>query len=325
MSSRPAIPNPTTPFQSVQLKLSDLQEPGLPFLNSLLTQIQQQVNELTGASGKTILSSGVDVSGSTISNVGEPVSPADAISKSHAEANYSAAALAPQLESGGKTSLKTFRALNSKSQQEQFSTFLNRVTNTSPTTNTTIVTAGSPSGGAVTITIPAGYHLFVDGSIIPFGTFSATVALPATNPITSLARVSGVVTANGTFSGLSAGESIYELGASDPSFDGTFVLLTASPTVLTWNQTGFADATATGGSADTGGAFYFYLKYPSQTLAISGPFPSDTQQNRLAANADGQVLIGVAVVNGGGLVVNQSAAGATLPATTAGNRIVSRL
>lgn len=314
------------PIQSTQLKLDDLQQPGLPLLNTILTQMQSQISALLGAGGKTVLGSGVDVKGATITGVGQPQSPTDAVSKVHAEQNYSAAALAPQLESGSKFSLKTFRALNSKAQQEQYSTFLNRVTNTSPTTNTSVVIGGTPGGGSVSFTITAGFHLFVDGSVIPYGTFTDTVALPSSQTITSMTRASGVVTASGTFTGLSAGESIYELGALDPSFDGTFVLITASGTTLTWAQPGFADATTTGGAASTGGCYYAFLKYPSQTLAISGPFPADSQENRLQANADGQTIIAVIVVNSSGVVDTQSAAGATVPAAeNNGNRIVARL
>lgn len=315
------------PIQSFQLKKSDLDQEGLPTLNAMFIQLQTQISALNGAAGKTVMASGIDVKGATVTGVGEPQTSTDAVSKIHAEQNYSAAAIAPQLESGGgRSSLKTFRALNSKAQQETNSTFLNRMSNTSPSTNTTVVTAGAPSGGSVTITVPAGFHLRVDGSIAPFGTFSDTVALPSSQAITGLTRTTGVVTATGTFSGLSAGEPIYELGALDASFDGTFILITASGSTLTWAQPGFADATTTGGAVSTGGAFYFYLKYPSQTLAVSGPFPVDNQQNRLVANADGQVLIAVAVINSAGLVTTQSAAGATVPAAVNnGNRIVSRL
>ena len=97
---------PTTPILGGQLKLSDLQEEGLPFLNAWKAQIENQVNKLSGATGPTQLPAGVDVKGSTVSNIGEPQSPTDAISKGHAEKNYSAAALAPKLESGSSSALK---------------------------------------------------------------------------------------------------------------------------------------------------------------------------------------------------------------------------
>jgi len=185
--------NPVVPIQAIQLTENDLKNPGL--LNTYLQSIVQAINQGNGSTGKTVLPAGVDVQGSTVSGVGEPQTPTDAVSKVHAENNYSAAALAPQLEAGGSNTLKSFRALNSKQQQESYSTFLNRVTNTTPTTNSTVVTASAPSGGSVTITIPAGFHQFPDGSIIPFGTFADTVAVPTSQTITSATRTAGVATA----------------------------------------------------------------------------------------------------------------------------------
>lgn len=322
--------NPVLPIQAIQLTENDLKNPGL--LNTYLQQIVQAVNQGNGSTGKTVLPAGVDVQGATVSGVGEPQTPTDAVSKVHAETNYSASALAPKLEAGGSNTLKSFRALNSKQQQESYSTFLNKVTNTTPTTNSTVVTATAPSGGSVTITIPAGYHQFPDGSVIPFGTFADTVAVPTSQTITSATRTAGVATAIGTFSGLTVGEGVYIQGVSDTSFDGTFVLTAASPTSISWAQPGLPDVStpATGGTLSTAGVFYFYLRYPSQTLAVDGGtsgagYPSDTQQNRLNSNRDGQTIIAVAVVNSSGLVTTESAAGATPPTTTNGNRIVSRL
>jgi hypothetical protein len=311
------------PIQAGQFTEEDLKDPGR--FNVWKSQIENAVNALIGARGPVQLPTGIDVQGAKVTGIGRPSSPTDAVSLAHAENSYSAAALAPQLESGSKNALKSYRALNSKQQQESYSTFLNKVANTAPTTNTTTVIGGAPSGGTVSITIPAGFHKLVDGSIIPFGTFTDTVALPSSQSISSLTRSSGVVTASGTFSGLSAGEPIYTDGVTDSSFDGTFTLTSATGTTLTWNQPNQVDASSTGGTVSTGGVYYFFLKNPSQQLAVSGPFPADTQENRLAANADGQVLIAVAVVNSSGVVDDESAAGATLPSSTNGNRIVSRL
>jgi hypothetical protein len=295
-------------------------------LNQRLTQLFNSASASTGAAGRPTIPSGIDVAGSTVSSIGEPQSPYDAVSKFHAEANYSAAALAPQLEAGGKNGFKGYRSLNSKSQQESYSTFLNRVANTTPTTNSTVVTAGSPSGGNVTITIPAGQQLLMDGSIQTFSTLTFTVALPSSQAITSISRASGVTTALGTFSGLMAGETVYVSGIADTSFDGNFELTTAGGSSLTWAQPNFADGSSTTGTVSTGGAYYAYLKYPSQTLDISGPWPSDSPLYRLQSNTDGQTLIAVAVVNNSGLVTTQSAGGGTVPAAVNnGNRLLTRL
>lgn len=319
-----SVANPAVqPIQYTQLTQSDLQNPAM--FNTLFGQVFTQLNAVLGANGKTKLPAGVDVGGSTISNVGQPVAATDAVSVTHAEQNYSAAAIAPKLEAGGSNTLRTYRALNSKQQQEKYSTYLNQVSNTAPTTNTTTVQAGTPGGGVVSFTIPAGYHLRVDGSQAPFNTFTATVPLPITQTVTTLTRTGGIVTATGTFTGLIAGQSIFESGALDASFDGTFILLSVSPTTLTWQQAGVI-ATTTGGIISNSGVYYIYLKFPSQNLAFSGPFSDDSQQNRLNSNLDGQVLVAVVAINGDGVIPTQSAAGATIPvAENNGNRIVARL
>jgi hypothetical protein len=322
-------PNPTSlPIQWAPLTSAEVGgNPSVAAaLNQRFTQLFNAASASQGAAGKPVIPSGIDVAGATVSSIGEPQSPLDAVSKAHAEANYSAAALAPQLEAGGKNGFKGYRSLNSKSQQENYSTFLNKVANTVPTTNTTVVTAGPPEGGNVTITVPAGQQLFLDGSQQTFGTFTFTVALPSTQNITSISRTSGVTTALGTFSGLTAGESVYVAGISDASFNGSFELSTASGSSLTWAQPNFANGSSTTGTVSTGGAYFLFLKNPSQTLDVAGPYSNDSQLNRLQSNVDQQVLICVAVVNSSGLVTTQSAGGATVPvATNNGNHILSRL
>lgn len=322
------MPPPSPPAQSVtpiqfsHLSAEDFKDPGT--FNLWASQVTNLLNNVAGSAGRTQLPQGVDVAGSTISNIGEPASPFDAVSKSHAEANYSAAALAPQLESGQKNSLKTMRRLNDKNQQESYSTFLNKVSNTAPTTNDTVVEATSPSGGNVTITIPAGAHYFVDGSQTQFGTFTVTVPVPASSTTISLTRAAGVVTATVAGTSLTSGTPVYVAGQGDSSFWGNFVLTSAGAFSLTWNQAG-PNASTTGGSATGAGTYMFYLKNPSHTLAVQ-LVSSDSQLTRLGANIDGQVLIAVAVVNSSGLVLSESAGGATIPiAQNNGNRILARL
>jgi hypothetical protein len=246
---------PTTPILGGQLKLSDLQEEGLPFLNAWKAQIENQVNKLSGATGPTQLPAGVDVKGSTVSNIGEPQSPTDAISKGHAEKNYSAEALAPKLESGSKTALKSYRQLNSKQQRESYSDFLESCMSTAPTTNTSSIAATGPVGGSATVTISAGSHQFVSGNQNSYAQRSDTLSLP------------------------SSGQSVY----------------------------------------------YYYLEKGSQTLAISPPYPQDSQQARLSVNQDGAVLVAVAAINSSGLIAQQSAAGTTPPSSTGNFRLLTRL
>lgn len=326
LSAAAAGPSPPVvqPIQYTQLTEADLKSPAL--LNTLFSQLFTQVNALLGVNGPAPLTGGIDAGGQPVRNIGPPSGPTDAVSLLHAERSYSAAALAPQLEAGGSATLKTFRALNSKQQQEHYSTFLNAVSNTSPTTNTTTVSATS-SGGDITFTVPAGYHLRVDGSSAAFGSFTATVPAPTAQAVTSATRSGGISTLLGSFTGLTAGESINVTSVSDPTFDGTFVLLGAGAGSLTYSQPTQPDVVvpATGGTVSTLGAYYCYLRFPSQQLALSGPFADDSQQNRLASNVDGQVLIAVVVINSDGLVTDQTAAGATPPAATGNFRLLARL
>jgi len=211
------------------------------------------INAQQGASGPVKQPSGIDVQGSTVTGIAPPKNPTDAVSSAHAEANYSAAALAPQLESGSKSALKSYRALNSKQQRENYTDFLEGALNTSPTTNTSTISGSGVVGGSAVVTVSAGAHLFPSGNVTPYPQRSDTISV-------------------------------------------------ASPAV-----------------------YYYYLSRGSQTLALSPPFAADTQQSRLAINTDGNVLVAVASVDGSGLVLNESAAGATPPATTGNFRLLTRL
>lgn len=97
--------NPVTPIQAMQFTAKDFTEnPGL--INTYLTSLVNQLNTLSGASGPTVLPAGVDVAGGTISGLAAPQGPTDAVSSAHAASTYSAAAVGPQLDIGGKFTLK---------------------------------------------------------------------------------------------------------------------------------------------------------------------------------------------------------------------------
>lgn len=325
-TSRPGAP---IPIIGTQLKLSDLQVEGLPMLNTIITQMQTQINTLTGANGKTQLPAGVDVKGATVSGIGEPQQTNDAVSKQHAEANYSAPVIGRQLESGSKYSLKSFRALNSKAQQETNSTFLNTMMNTAPTCNSSIITGAAPSGGSVVVTVSAGFHYYVDNEkITPYAQRSDTLTLPNNITISSAVRTSNVVTltlSSAPSPPINVGDGFAVSGVTDATFDGSFIAAPGtSGSTIVYNQAGM-DVSSSGGSVSVASCYYYYLQGNSQTLALSPPFPADTQQNRLSINVDQSVLIAVAVLDGGGLVLTQSAAGATPPIQTANSRLLTRL
>lgn len=322
----PPVPNqPATPIISGQFTAQDMADPQLSLFNTWKTSIENQVNALSGAAGKSVLPAGVDVAGSTVTGIGEPQSPADAVSKGHAEANYSASALAPQLESGSGTSLKSYRALNSKAQKESYSNFLEGVLNTSPTANTSIITGAAPAGGSVAVTVSAGTHLFVSGNQASYAQRTDSLALPSSFHISSISRTGNVVTAIlSAAPPLVAGDAVAVSGVTDPSYDGTFILTSAAGTTLVWTQVG-TNSTSSGGLVSTNTCYYYYVIGGQSILTLAGPFSSDTQQNRVQVNVDGTVLIAVAVLNASGLDSTQSAAGATPPAATGNARLLTRL
>lgn len=310
------------PVQLTQFKLEDFQsESGINLLNQWMTQATKVLNANIGTAGPVTIPNGIDVQGAPIQNVGGVGPEHSAVSYAFAQKNYSAAAIAPQLEAGQKHSLRSVRRINDNAQQEKYSTFLNSVSNVAPTANTSTISASG-----FTVTVSSGAHQRVDGSLVSYAQRSDT--LTASSPITiiSLTRVSGVVTVVvSSPSGLFPSDTVTITGALDPTFDGTFTVAT-TPTSMTFTyvQAGI-DATTTGGTITTGRVYFYFLRNGSSTLSLSQPFDTDTQSNRVVANQDGSVLIAVASVNGAGIDLTTSAAGATPPSVNGGVHILTRL
>jgi hypothetical protein len=308
---------------------SDFEDPKLGLFNLHWQNLVQAINLLSGrGTGPAVIASDLDVSTKRIKNVGNPVAATDAISKAYADANYGPAALRPQMEQLGKSVMQSVRRLNDNAQRESYSSFLNNLMSTAPTTNTSNVTFGAPGGGTVPVTISSGFFLRVDGTQVPYPAFNDTVSLPTTFNISTLARLGGVVTATTTAANpFNAGDTINIINAnalSDQSFVGAFVITTiVSPTVFKYAQSA-PDTNATGGQVSSGSVFYYHLNLGQKTLQRSSA-SVDTWQNRLNSSTDGQTLVAVAVVHGAGGIVSQSAAGATSPAATGGVRIFGRL
>jgi hypothetical protein len=309
------------PLQQTQFTLADFQsEDGVRRLNQYLTNITRTLNQNLGTAGPVAMPSGIDVKGAAISNVGGIGPEHTAVSKAYAEANYSAAAIGPQLEGNGKYALRSLRRVNDQNQVENQSAWLEGMQSTSPTCNTATI-----SGSGATATVSAGYHLKPSGNIVPFASRTDTYTLPGSQAILTLVRRSSVVTA--TLSAplaITTGEVINIANTGDSSFDGAFVILTVSGAVYTWAQIA-TDSSSTGGTASEGSVYYYGLRRNSQTLSLFGPYSTDSQEQRLQINKDGSVLIAVASFTGTGLNLNQSAAGATPPPQNSGIHILTRL
>jgi hypothetical protein len=321
--------NPT-PLQQVTLSQDDFENPSqfVSVLNANLTNLFQSVNALSGYAGPIKLGNHVDLGGHRISNVGDAVSDSDVVSQSFANSKYSAGVIQPQLEALGKSIMQTYRQLSNPNQREMTSSFLNAILNTSPTSNTSIVTASSPVGGTVNVNVSGGLHQLVDGSVVPYASRTDTLTLPTSWGILTLVRTGGVVTATTTsINSLSPGDSFAVLGATDPSFDGNFVVVSiVTPgSVFTYSQPGGNATSATGGTISLGGVYYYVRNYGQNQLALVGGFSSDTWSNRRQASGDGSTIIGVVVINGSGLDTLNSAAGATAPQSGTNIPVIRRL
>lgn len=310
------------PVQLTQFKLEDFQsEDGINLLNQWVTQATKALNANIGTAGPVTLPKGLDVQGAAIANVGGVGPEHSAVSYAFAEKNYSAAAISKQLEAGQPNSPKSLRRINDGAQQEKYSTWLNSVMNVAPSSNTSTISASG-----FTVTVSAGLHQRVDSSLASYAQRSDTLAPSSPITIISLTRTSGIVTAvTSSPHGLFPTDSVTIAGAVDITFDGTFVVATVpSPTTFTYPQAGI-DASTTGGSITTGRVYFYFLRAGSQTLSLSQPFDTDTQSNRVAANLDGSALIAVASVNGSGIDLTTSAAGATPPSVNGGVHLLTRL
>lgn len=171
----------TAPLQLIQFDHNDIQG-SFAMLNQWVSHATQVVNQLSGQAGTIRLSSGLDMGGSPIANVTTPsnASLGHVVTVAHADANYSAAVIAPQLEAGGEYSLKTMRQIGNTSQQEPNSTFLNGIYALAPAANNSTV-SGSTSGSTVTVTVTSGQLVQLDGSIITYSSRTDSLPKPSSN------------------------------------------------------------------------------------------------------------------------------------------------
>lgn len=325
----PQSTTPPAPLAQITLRDEDLKDPSLGLLNNVLANLQQSINYLLGHSGTPTIKSGLDLSGQRIVNVGTPQHPDDAVSHAFAQSRYGPEALRPHFEQLGKAVFQSYRRLSDSQQRERYSSFLNSVLTVAPTTNTSKVTFGSPSGGFVSVNISSGLHQLVDGTELSYSAFNDSLALPSSFAISGggLTRTGGIVTgATAAPHTLVAGETIAIGGQSNTTFNGQFVLATAVSPNFSYNQIA-PDATSTGGAISLNGVYYYSRRNGQNTLFRTGPFAEDSWSNRRSASLDGSTLIAVAVVTGTGGDNTNSAAGGTSPAVNngAGIRIFGRL
>jgi hypothetical protein len=169
-----------TPLSQVNFTESDLANPSqfVSLLNTHLNNLSQIVNPLVTPGSTFSLSGHLDMQGNKITNVAAATSASDVVTQSVADKSYSAPALKNKLEAGGSSSLISYRQINNVNQRERSSSFLNDIANTSPTANTATISAGSPSGGFVSVTISSGVFHRVDGTIVQFASLTESLPVP---------------------------------------------------------------------------------------------------------------------------------------------------
>lgn len=108
------------PIQAPNFREEDLKaENGYGYLNQWATQVTLAANLANGAVGPTVLPKGLDTQGGRITGIPAPEHPSDAISSGHAQTQFSAPSLQPQLDIGGKNTLKGLSYLYGWQQQNQ--------------------------------------------------------------------------------------------------------------------------------------------------------------------------------------------------------------
>jgi hypothetical protein len=317
--------NVANPFPNPILKKSDLDDESLTLLNQVLANLTKGVNDLSGINGPINLSNHINLGGNRIQNVGAPESPTDAIPNNYASDTYGAKALAPAFNALGKQVMQTYRQLSNPDQREQYSSFLNKILNTAPTSNTSFVDFTPPSGGTITATVTSGLHQRVDGSVVPYAARTDTLTLPTAYTITAIARSAGIVTVTTSVAtGLTVGDGFTVSGVADASYDGTFVILTIVGTTITYSQGGPSN-TSSGGHLSVGGVYYYTLSHGQSQLGLVGGFSSDTWSNRVQASFDQTTIIAVVVTNSSGGDPLNSAGGGTPPQQGTAIVVIRRL
>lgn len=280
-----------------------------PDENIFLSQMIDAVNTLGGHSGEVTLSNHLNLNGNKITNVGPAETATDVLTSGQAETKYSAAALKPQLQAGGKSSLNTYRMLNASTQREQQSSWLNDLMSTPPSASTVFPTI-SNSGGGVSVSIPASVFTYADGSTVNIQGRVDLLSLPAQYAISSLTVSGGIVTCNCAASGLIAGEVAIIVPGTNATFAGTFQLTssTGGGSVLQM-QNPAASGTDTSGFVQIGNVYYYSIRKKANSLTLNGPYSADTAQNRLQVNYDGAAIVAVVVVTNSGAQISNSGGG----------------
>jgi hypothetical protein len=275
------------------------------------SQLVDAVNGLLGFNGEIPVQNHINMNGNRLMNVAAPAAADDAITQSVADQSYSASALQPKLQSGGSNPLTTYRILNSGSQREAQSSFLNDLFSSVPNANAIfpMVTNGS---GDVTVSIPASLLTFADGSSVMLQARTDILSVPAQYAISAISCTGNVVSVTCAASGLVAGQVATITGVTPSSFNGTFVLTSSTGGGANLQyQLDLGTVTGSGGDVQKNGVYFYTAAKRSTALKLLGPYAADTQNNRLGANHDGYQIVAVVVITASGIGITNSGGGLT--------------
>ena len=296
------MPQPT---KLGKINFSSLSLPESLFMSQLI----DNVNTLAGHSGPVQIADDLDLSGNQIKNVAPPSAGGDVLTSAAAEAKYSAAALKPQLSPNGSQPMPAYRIINSGSQREAQSSFLNDLMSTPPNANNIYPLLSNVSGG-VQVIIPSSPFTFADGSSILLLSRTDTLSLPTYYAISTIACVSNLVTVQTVNPiSVSRGQVVTIVGVSPAGFNGPWEATSyTSPDEFTY-QDFLGTVSGSGGNVELGNTYYYTVKKRSQLVTLVGPLSGDTSYNRLKVCNDGSQIVAVVSLTSSGGVVAQSGGG----------------
>jgi hypothetical protein len=293
-------------------QLPKMSFPGIdPGMQKWLDQLCDTVNTHSGYNGPPKFADSLDLGGNRILNLGEAVDPTDALSSIVAEGKYSAAVLKPQLSPGSKNSMPAYRQINSQSQREQVSSWLNDLMSAPPTANNVSpLTSATLTVGIVTNTTlgSGGTSGYTTASGLP-----TTTSGSGTGATASITAAGGIVTGGSAAGGhgYSIGDQIFPTQAGS-SGDAYFVVagVTNTGNVSVTIPAGlfyFADGSSTYFESRTD-VLSIPASYPINTIAASGGIVTVTTfaPTGLSAN-ESMSIVGVSPAGFNGVFPVQSA------------------
>lgn len=153
---------------------------GAATVNDWFQKVTMAINTLYGLHGDIPIQGTINMNGNTITNLAPPVKPTDAVHLLAATQAFGPDVIQAAMEVTGDQMLQTTRRINDTFQREQFSSFLNDVLNTGPSSNSSSITV-TPVGGNTVVTVAAGTYAWGDGQKVAYTQRVDTFVSPVVN------------------------------------------------------------------------------------------------------------------------------------------------